>query len=1499
MKFNKKYIMLIVAFLLFTASIVFFVYTIKANSDDNEIGISYAEITGIKTGTADFSNDGLNYGDTANYHKTDGYVAGNDSNDSNAIVRSFDKVTYDFNLGIKKKDELSNVTGLTAYSDRTILITVTISEDAAKYVVFEENGKPGQTSHTYEIKNVNEVNGSKIDASISLYVLGAPNGTLIDPKFEINESTNNDSNYIVNLGNTGAKHYYSFDATKENAYATAANFFNYLPTVVSSNSDSNIKMSLVAGDSQKTILESKNGRYMNYVLSLYVDGSIKGQSMPKGDIVLTGNFSQTGSENATVKPEFIRLYNGQRTGDILPAIVSSPYSSTTVVNSSNYTRMPGNVLASNVTNNSFVMTISDYSMSYRYPTANADGSGIPANNYYIGSYAITLFSTRSSSDGTNDINVSLSIDGTNVELVNGSKTISGTSITSVNSGYVETDYNLETGLYEMDGSKVTAKSKGAEIQYVTTFNYSSSGSNEGLKEVIKIDPYAFRFMNYTPTEDLDIKVYCGDKECDSLTKSDFEYKFVTGDFNASNYSAANFNTIDSRIKSEDASTIQSKCSIVKNNISGYNPDQIMNLYGGPCISESNPTTYNSLASAVTNDNEEVVLTKLIVQTKNGVKLPDNVRVVIKTKLRVRNVNDTTKIYQVTALATSSDYDNKITYYAPRVVNAIDSEDVVTNPDNYKKGSDTSLFGASLKVLEFETKQKITVTNKEKSGKMKTNYNAVDNETIHFKVTTNLNDYASTVGVDDAWYIRDLSIVAYIPSSLSYLPNDAYIKPTNIYTDSTGVMLEYIIPFAKPNESVPEIFFDAVLTPNITGNGNEIVVQSFVTSHNLNNEEIEFLRASDSIKLYGNGINNMILTLANDGSTLVEKDSEFAYSIYAYNNTDAVINDYSILTVLPHNNDEKGSTFNGKYKVRLEASSLDGASVLCANVDPTSIIEDVTNDETTFTECSDIFESEGKSVTAIKITNISVNPHSFMTPIKVVIIPEGNKYSDVYGASVVGGSNTFMSTKSNELRYEVISRKISGRVFIDVEESGVQNGEDKGLANIPVTLYRILDDNNIEQVAETTTGEAGAYTFDNLDKGFYKIRLSYDSSSYDLALRYGTEDTDKDSDAYKLDEGLAEISNKHVPNTHEGIDLVSNMEVKHMDMGLINRKPFSMSVKKYITKIDLSYNGIVDTRTYNNQSKVLLSVRNSLNASAKVFYGFEIINDSQVAGYVTNIYEDIPEGLFFDAEDPYNYGWVLVNGQLQNTTFQSTKLLPGESIYTQVVLDMPSREEAGSFLNKVSLEIRAAEEEKEVVDASMVDDSVYSVGEALSYAGLNWHVINVSTRGNDQILTLLVDDDNAYSGSIASGPYKWSKVSFTPYGQLPNVMSILEDNVICDDASGLVNGSYGGTLKSSGHCTSGQYVTSKVRLLTYEEYNSILDRNLSDVSWLYGNRDYYLQSAVNIPTSYNEYGVVTSDFSEYINYVSKDLSAVGVVKTNPTNKSFRYVITINSKYILNY
>ena len=123
-----------------------------------------------------------------------------------------------------------------------------------------------------------------------------------------------------------------------------------------------------------------------------------------------------------------------------------------------------------------------------------------------------------------------------------------------------------------------------------------------------------------------------------------------------------------------------------------------------------------------------------------------------------------------------------------------------------------------------------------------------------------------------------------------------------------------------------------------------------------------------------------------------------------------------------------------------------------------------------------------------------------------------------------------------------------------------------------------------------------------------------------------------------------------------------------------------------------------------------------------------------------------------------------------------------------------------------------------------------------------------------------------------------------------------DNYICDDASSLQVASYGGTLQKDGTCQSGIYTKTKVRLLTEKEFNNI-KRNYSNISWLFGNNNYWLQNAVYIEQSVNSYGQIdaSTDASNMVKYVDK---ASATVKTGShSSKEVRPVIEIDKKYIL--
>ena len=91
--------------------------------------------------------------------------------------------------------------------------------------------------------------------------------------------------------------------------------------------------------------------------------------------------------------------------------------------------------------------------------------------------------------------------------------------------------------------------------------------------------------------------------------------------------------------------------------------------------------------------------------------------------------------------------------------------------------------------------------------------------------------------------------------------------------------------------------------------------------------------------------------------------------------------------------------------------------------------------------------------------------------------------------------------------------------------------------------------------------------------------------------------------------------------------------------------------------------------------------------------------------------------------------------------------------------------------------------------------------------------------------------------------------------------------MCDDASGLPAGSLGGIPNSMNlyGCISGSATLSKIRLLSREEFEKVKTLNLSDYSWLYGSKDYWLTNSIDSELSHNEYGVNTN-YIDYNNYM---------------------------------
>ena len=1460
----------ILAIMLSILILSFFSYkVVSATNDNNKIKIKSAKIKSILTGSENFdSND----------------EAGNDSSINNRIVRSFDTITYNFSFFMADKE------GSNDYSDKIVNIDVELTNEEAKYVSFDINSLPNENKHTYTFEGINTYN--EFEKSITLYILGAPNGTEINPKFVIKESTDLDGG--VYLGKVSSEeNYYAVD---DNNYTAQSEFENYMPTIVSSKK-ANLKIeSLSASGNGKTNYEGKTGRFITVVSGLYIEGNndkgIMGLDMPINDINFNMTFSQNTSTPLIMKKEWARFYSNNE-NDIDPILVNMPYS--VISDENQYVKSPGNFDVI-VDNNTYKTTISDYNIAYKFPTLTSTKQEIN-NKYYIGTYAYTVFSPRTNEDGKNTINVNYEL----VPHVEGYQ-IEGNVGSISNEYYSLGDYSFDSGFYIDDDKKlniddnIESLSKGTDLTYKTTFDYKAS-FNTGLKEVIKINPYAFKLLN---NDSVNIELLCNNKPCENIKNTDFEIGYISGDFSKSNYSIN-----DNYTKIDDDNNISSNaCQNI--NIEGLSSDQVMNLYGGPCLKPNaeKEKSYLSISES------ETPITKIVVQTKSNVTLPNDIIINIKIKLRIKNVSDLTRLYQVSSVVSTSDYDNKINYYYPSL------NDVI-NPNNYilpiiegqnVTSVNKTLYADSVRIVNYTSTQKIKVLNKT-NEKEKINYNVSDNEIITYDIEPIITDNSEKVGSDDTYIIKYIKLNVVLPSELVYIPDeeiDRYL--VNAKSESGSTILEYILPFTKPNIKNDHINFKAKLNSKIKGKSIPVTINSDIFALNINDEVDNslFKQTSGNYTIYANGNLNVIAEQKlGTSSNLVEKNEEFSYLLTAYNNTDNIIDNYSIIDILPTNNDSNGSEFSGDYKVKLNVpSSLGNVKIYCSTKKYNELSKELYNSNDGFEECNDILENY-KNITAFKITDISINPNSYIDDIRLIIKPNENNPSDKYINSFIGGTSNSDINNSNIINISVINRSISGKVFYDVNENGIQDSDDKYVSNVPITLYKIDGDNEIK-ISEEITNKDGKYIFKNLDVGKYYIDLNYDGSRYDLTYRYASSFENIDSDAYKVSDTIARISNKKIIDDPFGINLSKeNISLGNYDMGLISKYSFGFDIKKYITKIDLTYSGNTTTNYYNNETRVLLDVRNSLLATAKIYYGIAITNNSLRSGYATQIEENIPKGLIFNPDEPENKNWVLLDGKAYNDSLDKTLIKPGETKYLQIVLYMPKKEEATNFINTVSIIKISEYKQDSTKDDDYVNPNKYEIGESVNYAGMSWHVIDaIDEEDGSQKVTLFAD-----SGSIneklshtndSNDLYKWGVSNINNYLNSNSMnssldYSVLYDTLVCNDSSGMQVASYGGSVQ--GICQSYEFIKSKVRLLTIEEYTKIKTSTLSNIDWLTGSEDYWLESADDTRPVYNMYGIITDTNNTSYNkaiYVSNtgiksDLSS--------TKKEVRPVITISSNNIL--
>ena len=247
--------------------------------------------------------------------------------------------------------------------------------------------------------------------------------------------------------------------------------------------------------------------------------------------------------------------------------------------------------------------------------------------------------------------------------------------------------------------------------------------------------------------------------------------------------------------------------------------------------------------------------------------------------------------------------------------------------------------------------------------------------------------------------------------------------------------------------------------------------------------------------------------------------------------------------------------------------------------------------------------------------------------------------------------------------------IKGVAWIDSDKNGQRDDGETLLEGITVKLFNaetnsiVTDSNN--NTFKTTTNNNGEYTFSNVANGKYLVLFEYDTDKYELtSYQKDGISNNLNSDAILKEVNIdGQVKNVGVTDIVE----INNANISNIDIGLLEKGNFDLSVEKYITKVTVETNGGTKEYNYNNSklAKVEIASKKMSTSNIKVEYKIIVKNNGNVEAYGTEIADTMPQGFEFDGNA--NDDWTLESKKAVNKSLASIKLKPGESKELTIVL----------------------------------------------------------------------------------------------------------------------------------------------------------------------------------------------------------------------------------------
>ena len=507
------------------------------------------------------------------------------------------------------------------------------------------------------------------------------------------------------------------------------------------------------------------------------------------------------------------------------------------------------------------------------------------------------------------------------------------------------------------------------------------------------------------------------------------------------------------------------------------------------------------------------------------------------------------------------------------------------------GGDT--YGNTVLIVGANLHGNIRAIDSNKADKV--NYDLGKNEDI---VTYSIEP-ALDANENIASQIEDVVIKAEVilPKGLEYVPGSSkrveenYTEPEILENDDESTTLVWYIYGVTSGQEIEPILFNASIDKS-SNNGTQYETTFIISEHvpesetaKIGNSEVKNRTSTESINI----INLASFRLYKEVETpVIEKNGEIHFTITARNSNETTLPEFAILDIMPYNEDGRGTKYNGTYTISKitisqningtpvennelklyvtkettksgqaqQYEEIKNITVKDKDLGTSEIWEEMqgTNGEYTVNK-----EQANDGITAIAVKGELVGQAEIV--VEIYMTTNENQAEDKYVNSATAQTEILTEVvQTSQESAQVIERIIDGKVWQDTNyNSIIDNNEDLGeidAEKVLLKLYKVNEDNSLTEAVDVNgipiqaihPDEKGYYEFSGLPAGNYVVEVQYDGETYTLVEKEAISNIEVTSKFEQQEQGKGQTETITKLNSSSNLRLEEN----NVNAGLIKK-----------------------------------------------------------------------------------------------------------------------------------------------------------------------------------------------------------------------------------------------------------------------------------------------------------------------------------------------------------